>query len=95
MRTAILLAALWLLGAGASAAQEPLPYRFLLVIGEQWKDPGSFVIDQQDDFQILAALLKTWGLPFDILRLDQQRLDYHLFDREGRPRYGTILWNAP
>jgi hypothetical protein len=95
MRTAILLAWVWFLGVGASAAQGPLPYRFLLVIGEQWKDPGSFVIDQQDDFQILAALLKTWGLPFDILRLDQQRLDYHLFDRKGRPRYGTILWNAP
>lgn len=78
-----------------AAAEEPLPYRFLLVIGDQWKDPSSFVIDQQDDFQTLAALLTTWGLPFDILRLDQQRLDYHFFDREGRPRYGTVIWDAP
>jgi hypothetical protein len=89
---AMLLAALW---PAPAAAQQPLPYRFLLVIGDQWKDPSSFVIDQQDDFQTLAALLKSWGVPFDVLRLDQQRLDYHFFDREGGPRYGTILWDAP
>jgi hypothetical protein len=30
-----------------------------------------------------------------VLRLDQQRLDrYHLLDRDGRPRYGTIIWGA-
>jgi hypothetical protein len=84
-----------LLGGVAGSGEEPLPYRFLLVIGDQWKDPSSFVIDPQDDFQTLAALLTTWGLPFDILRLDQERLDYHFFDREGRPRYGTVVWDAP
>ncbi len=87
----LFLAGLWLAQA---TAQQTLPYRFLLVIGDQWKDPSSFVIDQQDDFQTLAALLTTWGLPFDILRLDQQRLDYHLFDRDERPRYGTLVWDA-
>ena len=71
------------------------PYRFLLVIGDQWEDEGSYLIERSGDFQVLAALLKTWGLPFDILRLDQQRLDaYHLLDREGRPRYGTVVWDA-
>ncbi len=71
------------------------PYRFLLVIGDQWEDEGSYLIERSSDFQVLAALLKTWGLPFDILRLDQQRLDaYHLLDREGRPRYGTVVWDA-
>jgi hypothetical protein len=53
------------------------------------------VIDEGSEFQVLAALLKSWGLPFEILRLDQQRLDkYHLLDRDGRPRYGTIIWDA-
>ena len=77
------------------AAPDALPYRFLLVISDQWKDDASQLVQQSGDFQFLAALLKAWGLPFDILRLDQQRLDrYHLLDRDGRPRYGTILWNT-
>ena len=75
--------------------QQPLPYRFLLVVSDQWKDASSYVIEDGGEFQIVAALLKTWGIPFDILRLDQQRLDaYHLLDRDGRPRYGTIVWDA-
>src|SRR5574341_435124 len=46
-------------------------------------------------YTTLFRSLKTWGLPFEILRLDQQRLDrYHLLDRDGRPRYGTIIWDA-
>ena len=79
----------------AAAQTAPLPYRFLLVISDQWKDPASYVIEDGGEFQILAALMKSWGLPFEILRLDQQRLDkYHLLDRDGRPRYGTIIWDA-
>src|SRR5450631_3533886 len=80
---------------GLVRAQTPLPYRFLLVIGDQWKDASSTIIEDGGEFQIVAALLKSWGLPFDILRLDEQRLDrYHLLDRDGRPRYGTIIWDA-
>ena len=80
---------------GMTGAQAALPYRFLLVISDQWKDPSSYVIEDGGEFQIMAALLKSWGLPFDILRLDQQRLDkYHLLDRDGQPRYGTIIWDA-
>jgi hypothetical protein len=76
-------------------AQTFLPYRFLLVIGDQWKDPASYVIEEDGEFQVLAATLKSWSLPFDVLRLDQQRLDsYHLLDRDGTPRYGTIIWDA-
>jgi len=79
----------------AAAQTAPLPYRFLLVISDQWKDPASYVIEDGGEFQILAALMRSWGLPFEILRLDQQRLDkYHLLDRDGRPRYGTIIWDA-
>lgn len=80
----------------ACSAQAAVPYRFLLVVGNQWEDDASFLIDRPSEFQLTAALLKTWGLPFDIMRLDQQALDaYHLLDRDGRPRYGTIIWDAP
>ena len=80
--------------ATLAAAPAPVPYRFLLVV-DGWEDDGSFLIERSGDFQVLAALLKTWGLPFDVLRLDQQRLDpYHMLDRDGRPMYGTIVWDA-
>src|SRR5512140_2220678 len=97
MRTFILrlMAVLILSPPIACVAQSELPYRFLLVISDQWKDDSSQLIQQPNDFQFLAALLKTWGLPFDILRLDQQRFDrYHMLDRQGRPLHGTILWNT-
>jgi hypothetical protein len=29
----------------AAAQTAPLPYRFLLVISDQWKDPASYVIE--------------------------------------------------
>lgn len=71
------------------------PYRFLLVVGDQWEDPSSFLIERSGEFQITAALFKTWGLPFDVMRLDQELLDrYHLLERDGSPRYGTIIWDA-
>ena len=83
-----------LLLAGCAAAAPP--YRFLLVVGNQWEDDASFLIERPGEFQIVAALLKTWGLPFEILRLDQQQMDrYHLLDRDGAPRYGTVIWDAP
>lgn len=91
----IRLAALFLLAASCFTSLAAKPYRFLLVISDQWKDPSSFVIEGGGEFQVIAASLKTWGLPFDILRLDQQRIDrYHLLDRDGEPRYGTIIWSA-
>jgi hypothetical protein len=81
--------------APGSPSGRELPYRFLLVIGDQWTDEASCLIDGPSEFSALVTLLKTWGLPFDILRLDQQRFDpYYIMDREGRPRYGTILWDA-
>src|SRR3954454_13480408 len=72
------------------------PSRFLLVVGNQWEDDASFLIERSGEFQVTAALLKTWGLPFDVLRLDQQLMDrYHLLERDGSPRYGTIIWDVP
>ena len=90
------LAIAWLAGVLLQAATtRPLPYRFLLVVGDQWKDETSTVIDRPGDFQLVAALMKSWGLPFDVLRLDHQALDaYHLLDRDGSSRYGTIVWMA-
>ena len=82
-------------GCALRADCAPVPYRFLLVIGNQWKDPSSRLIEAGGEFPVVVTLLKTWGLPFDILRLDQQRFDgYYLMDREGQPRYGTIIWDA-
>lgn len=91
----VVLAGLVVVTLRAAAPQSALPYRFLLVVGDQWKDETSTLIDRPADFQVIAALMKSWGLPFDILRLDQQQLDrYHLLDREGRSRYGAIIWAA-
>jgi hypothetical protein len=92
IRIALMAWAAMVLGAHAQTAR---PYRFLVVVNDQWKDPASYVIDEDGEFRTLAAALKSWNLPFDLLRLDQQRLDkYHLLERDGRPRYGTILWDA-
>jgi hypothetical protein len=71
------------------------PYRVLLVV-ENWSDPGSVLVDhEKDSFQPVAALLKSWSVPFDILRLDQQHLDAsYLLDRSGDIRYGAVIWLA-
>lgn len=83
-----------------AAAQEPSkpallkPYRALLVV-ETRGDPASQVITDKDAFQPVAALLKAWSVPFDILRLDQQNLGAgYLFERSGAARYGVVLWLA-
>ncbi|MFB3826589.1 MAG: hypothetical protein ACE15B_07455 [Bryobacteraceae bacterium] len=83
------------LAAAASSRTAELPYRFLLVISDQWKDPASYVVEGAGEFPMVVSLLKAWNLPFEILRLDQQRLDrYHLLERDGRPRYGAVIWDA-
>jgi hypothetical protein len=63
---------------------------------ENWSDPSSVLVDhEKDSFQPVAALLKAWSVPFDILRLDQQHLDAsYLFDRSGDVRYGAVIWLA-
>ncbi|OHB79794.1 MAG: hypothetical protein A2Z25_03585 [Planctomycetes bacterium RBG_16_55_9] len=58
------------------------PYRVLVIIGDQWGDPGSYNIDGPSrfrgktresarDFRDVITMLKIWGISFDILRLDQ------------------------
>ena len=47
------------------------------------------------DFHHLCVLLKSWGIPFDIVRLDQQFLDRYMFlDMYDKPKYGTIIWSV-
>lgn len=75
------------------------PFRVLVVIGDQWKDPMSYNIDPQrvrcEDFLDVVTMLKIWGVPFDILRLDEQRLQINRFlDYEAKPAYGCVIWMA-
>ena len=74
---------------------EVKPYRVLLVISDQWKDPRSFLVSGGGEFQTMVTLFKSWGIPFDILRLDQAIMDpSHFADFGGKPRYGAIVWDA-
>jgi hypothetical protein len=89
------------------------PFRVLVIIGDQWDDPASYMVDPakptgeysgydatpevagNSDFHHLMVLLKSWGIPFDIIRLDQQILDRYMFlDMHNQPRYGTIIWDV-
>src|SRR5579872_6397736 len=92
---AVALCVVWVIrGQTPSKPSLLKPYRVLLVVAA-WADPASQVIGEKDSFQPVAALLKAWSVPFDILRLDQQSLGAsYLFDRSGAPRYGVVLWLA-
>lgn len=89
------------------------PFRVLVVIGDQWNDPGGYMVEMPgrsgelsgsdapveetgaSDFHHLCVLLKSWGIPFDIVRLDQQFLDRYMFlDMYDKPKYGTIIWSV-
>lgn len=89
------------------------PFRVLVVIGDQWSDPASYMIEMPEptgeysgydaapevngvcDFHHLVILLKSWGIPFDVVRLDQQLLDRYMFlDMNNAPKYGTIIWDV-
>ncbi len=85
------------------------PFRIAVVIGDQWDDPSSYLIKANEnpgrsdvtsifkanDFHHLVVLLKSWSIPFDIIRLDQQFLDRYMFlDMYGKPKYGAIIWDV-
>ena len=56
-------------------------------------DMGYHSAETTTDFHHLVILLKTWGIPFDIVRLDQQLLDHYIFlNMDNTPKYGTIIW---
>ncbi len=89
-----ILAAIFLLGMMLPLhAAEPLkPYRVLIVISDQWKDPRSFLVSGDGEFQTLVTMFKSWGIPFDVLRLDQTLMDpSHFADFAGSP----ALWRDP
>ncbi len=53
------------------------------------------ILPGQEDFHHLMILLKSWSIPFDVIRLDQQILDRYMFlDMHGKPKYGTIIWDV-
>lgn len=95
---------------GNSFAVEIKPYKVALVIGDQWDDPASFVIDvhkQQssnayagtttvdDEFALLVIMLKNWGVPFEVTRLDQEFMDINRFvGPDGKPTVGCIIFDA-
>ena len=75
------------------------PFRVLVIIGDQWTDPMSYSIDptrvKNEDFLDVVTMLKIWGIPFDILRLDEQRLQINRFlDSQAKANYGCIIWMA-
>ena len=87
------------------------PFRVLVIIGDQWEDPASYMVGNAisntlniaaipkltspSDFHLLTIVLKSWGVPFDVIRLDQQILDRYMFlDMYNKPIYGSIIWNV-
>lgn len=75
------------------------PFRVLVVIDYQWTDPQSYSIDFRrvtgEEFIDVVSMLKIWGIPFDVLRLDEQRLQINRFlDGQANPNYGCIIWMA-
>jgi len=91
-----LLSVVFFLSFPLQGTAQTKPYRVLLVISKQWKDPRSFLVSGGGEFQTMVTLFKSWGVPFDILRLDQVLMDPNEFtDFEGRPRYGAIIWDGP
>ena len=111
--TKSLLFAVICLFALATESFAARPFKLLVVVGDQWKDPASFMVERaaptdnfsgyfmypevygDNDFHQLMVLLKSWGIPFDVIRLDQQFLDPNMFfDMDGNPLYGTIIWDV-
>jgi hypothetical protein len=92
----IVVALFLLLLSAFTTAQTVKPYRVLLIISDQWKDPRSFLVSGNGEFQTIVTMFKSWGIPFDILRLDQTIMDpNHFTNFDGSAKYGAILWDAP
>lgn len=85
------------------------PNKVALVIGDQWQDQLSFVVNisntqplgrfdgyrVDDEFSSLVIMLKSWGIPFEIIRLDQEFMDINRFiGPDGKATVGCIIWDA-
>jgi hypothetical protein len=109
----LLISSSWSPIAAVELSNKFKPFRVLIVIGDQWDDPASYMVNMPKptgeysgydatpevngdcDFHHLTILLKSWGIPFDVVRLDQQLLDRYLFlDMNNNPKYGTIIWDV-
>jgi len=91
----VLLLVFALSSLGTASPRQYRPNRILLIIGAQWDDPMSYLVRGGNEFHDIVTLLKNWGIPFDILRIDQQRLEPDAFlGYDGKPLYGAILWDA-
>ena len=95
--------------SGVCLAIEIKPYKVALVIGDQWDDPMSSLVTvpgkndpdkfsisyTSEDFSSLVIMLKSWGVPFEIIRLDQQFLSInHFTGPDGKPEVGCIIWDV-
>lgn len=67
----------------AAETGRALPYRFLLVVGDQWKDETSALIDRAGDFQLVAALLKSWGAQVEFMHGREYAAYLHISSREA------------
>jgi len=97
-KLAIVLALLLVatLARAQEPAQIPPPLKITraLVIADSRARDGQ-VFRSPGELRDSIALLTLWQIPFDIVRLDTQTLQKSTFvDREGRARYGVILWTA-
>lgn len=81
---------------GVSSAAQVKPYKVALVIGDQWDDPMSFLVSPRgDEFSSLIIMLKSWCIPFEIIRLDQEFMDINRFiGPDGKPDVGCIIFDA-
>jgi hypothetical protein len=73
------------------------PFKVLVVIGDQWHDPMSYMVSSECsiEFKQIMILLKSWGIPFDVIRLDQQFLDRNMFlGPDEKPAYASIIWDV-
>jgi len=82
-----------------NASEKPVvhPFNILVIIGDQWQDPMSTMVTNEcsPEFKHLLILLKSWGIPCDVIRLDQQFLDRNMFlGPDSKPMYGTIIWDV-
>jgi hypothetical protein len=76
---------------------DPMSYMVSKTISEgEYSGNGSNPeVSGPTDFYHLMILLKSWAIPFDVIRLDQQFLDRNMFlNVHGEPIYGTIIWDV-
>ena len=87
-----------------------LPFRVIVIIGDQWQDTLSYMVTTPEpldeysgyfrkpdvpgpiDFYHLMILLKSWAIPFDLVRMGQQFLDRNIFlGPDRKPLYGKLF----